>query len=83
MNNNIKRVMGVTRCGIVGALVGPLLGWALSGLNDLGYYVRNATEKVVIWAIVGLLVGNVVQVILEKLDVIGKRGCGKDDEKGE
>ena len=83
MNNDIKRVLGVTRCGIVGALVGPLLGWVLSGLNDLGYYFRHETEKVIIWVVIGLLVGNVVQVVLEKLDVISKQGCGKDNEKGE
>ena len=83
MNDDIKRVMGVTRCGIVGALVGPLLGWVLSGLNDLGYYLRQSTEKVFVWAIVGLFVGNVIQVVLEKLDVIGKRERGKGDGKSE
>jgi len=80
MNKDVKRVMNVTYCGVVGACLGPLLGWVLSGLNDLKYYLTHSVEQVVVWAIIGLFVGNVIQVVLEKLDVIGKRGGGKDDE---
>ncbi len=76
MDKKIKKVLGVTRLGIVGALVAPLLGWAVSGLNSFKHYLNNATAQVLVWVIVGLLVGNIVQVAL---GTANKHEDGGDD----
>ncbi len=80
-NDIVKRATGVTRLGIVGGITAPLLGWALSGWNNLEYYLKNQTVQVLVWVVIGFLFGNIAQLVLEKLDVIGKREHGKDDEK--
>ena len=77
MDKKIKKVLGVTRLGIIGALVAPLLGWVLSGWNSFKYYLNHETAQVIVWVIVGLLVGNVIQVAL---GMTSKRDAGRDDD---
>ena len=78
MDKKIKKLLGVTRLGIVGAVIAPLLGWLLSGLTGFKHYLNHATAQVIVWVIVGLLVGNAIQVAL---DMVNKREDGKDDRR--
>ena len=77
MDKKIKQVLGVTRLGIVGALIAPLLGWVVSGLNSFKHYLNHETTQVIVWVVVGLLVGYVIQVVL---GMAGKRDDGRDDD---
>lgn len=75
---DLKKLLGTTTIGIIGAILMPCIGWILSGWNKFSTYIENSPEKVVIWAIVGCAIGNIISVVLEKLD--GKEGKSGEDK---
>ena len=77
MKNNTKKSRGAAAffIGIIGALAGPWIGWVLSGLCPVGFdrFLQNYPEKVVVYAIIGFLVGIVAGALLLTLDNINQR----------
>lgn len=64
---DFKKITEFTKLGLSFAAIAPFVGWALSGLNDMGMYFKHAPERAFVWAMVGMTIGNVITVFLEKI----------------
>ncbi len=76
MKENVKKDIRRNLAILFGGVLAVLLGWVLSGWNNLGDYLDRHTEKAVVWGLIGLFVGNVVNTVLYKIE-------GKDGKPGE
>lgn len=74
---DFKKLTGFTKLGILFAAIAPFVGWAQSGFNDMGMYFKHAPERAFVWAMVGMAIGNVITVFLEKQESANK----KEEEK--
>jgi len=69
--------------GILGAMLGPYVGWAMSGYNRFKDYYRYSFPNIIIWTVICFLVVFILGGILVKLDEISKRGNGDGKSKQE
>lgn len=57
---------------VIGALLGPLVGWQVTGWTSFHYYLHHQTMSVLIWLAIGLIAGLVLGVVVADKAVKGE-----------
>ena len=80
MKKDFKKSLRLNLACLFGGVLAVFLGWTMSGWNKFSSYLESSPEKAIVWGVLGLVVGNVVGIILCKLDGTGR---GEDGKSGE
>ena len=77
-----KRNAMVFALGIVCALLGPLVGWQVTGLCPGGFdlFLQHYPAKAVVWVVIGFGVGFVAGALLSTLDFIKQRDMDEESK---
>ena len=71
---SVKNQRGLVQSvfSFIGAILGPLIGWQISGWTSLDYYLSHNPGGVFTWLAVGCLIGLVVGVVIAREAVPGE-----------